>query len=1002
VIPGLSRTSDARELAQCRIFVPTQRAAQALAAELKRQNHRSDVFLPAIMPLGALEDDGSALASDALDGLTPRAAGELERRMALGELILAWSARLKRAIVSIDRDGAIRHAPEPMLVGTHPVDAWRLSSELARLIDEMIIEDVAWKDLSALNIDFDEYWRLTLHFLDIAIEAWPQILRERGLVDPATRQKESLKRAIETVGRADHPVIALGSTGSNIITAQLLAAVARAKRGAIVLPGLDTHLDAASFAALRDAVVAKPTHPQAFLARLIAGVGIDREEVAPLGQPSAKLATRQQFVSESFRPAETTDLWRNWRSRHDAADIRAALEDIALIEAANEREEALAIAVCLREALEDETQIAALVTPDRALARRVRAEMLRWNVEIDDSGGVSLGLTQAGTLARLILKAVSGAATDWAALLAHPLSGFGLEAQAQELSRLFEIGVLRSGVQSPAGWRREVERAREAAQRRDAHPRQKALSEAQWRQLEDYADLLDAAVAPLRSLTGRHALGRWLDAHRAAIGLAWSASPAAFPDGEEGDSLAALFDELAGAASARYVFDLEDYLSFFDALVAERVLRGAESGHPRLKILGLLEARLFGATRLVLAGLDETVWPPEAASGSLLSRPMREALGLSSIDRRIGQTAHDFCQALGVQDVIITRSRKRGGAPTIPSRFLQRMEALAGAELFDDLRLRGERWLGYARRLDRSEPVAPLRRPDPKPAVGLRPTSLSVTRIETLRRDPYSIYAQHILQLERLPPLDEETGVRDIGVAVHDVLEHFCRDHPHGPLPAHARATILDLLHRRLGPLAGDPEFRTFRWPRLEKGVDVYLAFEAARRPALKQLFIEESGALSIPLSDGSNFRLTCRADRIELLTDGNLAVCDYKTGAIPTAAQISAGFSPQLTLEAAMLERGAFSRIKARPVVAAYYIPLGGSKSAVVEVKSPDKTPLRDLAEQHWRELKGLLDDFRDPDRGYPARPFPQFASRFNDYDHLARTREWSIVGANDAADDA
>ena len=333
------------------------------------------------------------------------------------------------------------------------------------------------------------------------------------------------------------------------------------------------------------------------------------------------------------------------------------------------------------------------------------------------------------------------------------------------------------------------------------------------------------------------------------------------------------------------------------------------------------------------------------------------------------------------------------------------MEALAGAEIFDDLRVRGQRWLGFARRLDQSEPVAPLRRPEPKPDVSLRPKSLSVTRIETLRRDPYSIYAQHILQLERLPPLDEKAGPREIGVAVHAVLEQFCRDHPHGPLPEHARAEILDLLHRHLGILVSDPEFQTFRWPRLQKGIDVYLAYEAERRPTLKKLFIEEGGALPIRLRDHSEFVLTCRADRIELLMNGEMAVCDYKTGAIPSSAQIGAGFSPQLTLEAAMIERGAFSRIKAGPVVAAWYIPLGGAaKSSASEIKpSPrarEKLTLRELAEEHFGELKKLLNDFRDPKRGYPARPFPQFASRHNDYDHLARTREWSIVGASDSDD--
>jgi ATP-dependent helicase/nuclease subunit B len=431
------------------------------------------------------------------------------------------------------------------------------------------------------------------------------------------------------------------------------------------------------------------------------------------------------------------------------------------------------------------------------------------------------------------------------------------------------------------------------------------------------------------------------------------------------------------------------------------VLRGGEGGHPRLKILGLLEARLFPASRFILSGLDEAVWPPEAATDSLLNRPMRDALGLSSVDRRIGQTAHDFCQALGAQEVILTRAKKREGAPTTPSRFLQRMEAL-GSDVFDDLRRRGKYWLELARCLDLGEPAVVLNRPEPKPPVGLRPKTLSVTKIETLRRDPYSIYARHILKLERLPQFEETVGAREIGIAAHTVLEQFCRNHPSGPLPHDARSILLELLQRNLNAVGDDPEFKIFRWPRLEKGIDVYLGFEVDRRPKLKTLFVEESGALPISLIDGSVFLLTCRADRIELMTTGEIAVADYKTGEIPTLAQIEAGFAPQLTLEAAMVERGAFPKIPRHPVVGAYYIPLGGSKTAVMEIKASSRARggISDLVNEHFSELVDLLNRFRDPLQGYPARPFPQFAARFNDYDHLARTREWS-VGVGDTTSD-
>ncbi|MCW2315097.1 ATP-dependent helicase/nuclease subunit B [Rhodoblastus acidophilus] len=1005
VIPGIGQGSDPLALADLKIYVPTRRAARALALELVRQRGRSPLSMPKILPLGALEDDGSELNS-LFQSQLPRAAGELERRMILGELILNWSARLKQAIVSIDEDGAVRHAPETILVGTQPSDAWRLSGELAQLIDEMIIEDVAWKNLENLNGDFDEYWRVTLHFLNIAVEAWPKIQQERGFVDPAARQKAALAVAVETIGHTDQPVVALGSTGSNVVTAQLLAAIAHAKRGAVVLPGLDVHLDADAFAALHSPSARIPTHPQAFLARLTRILGVAREDVVSLGAPPAQLAMREKFLSEAFRPAESTHQWRAWRASHDNSFLKAALDDVALIEAANEREEALAIALCLRDALDNPDSITALVTPDRALARRVRAELLRWNIEIDDSGGVSLGSTPPGVASRLILQALSGGAANYAAFLAHPLATFGLGPEARRLARLFELGVLRSGVRLGGSWRAAVSAARDAAQRRDAHPRQKSLGEADWSGLEDFAGKLDAAFEPLRAIKGRASLSRWIEAHRAALGLACCGDAIPSIEGEEGEALALFFDELAQAASPRYIFDHDAYAAFFDALIADRVLRRPESGHPRLQILGLLEARLYGATRFILSGLDETVWPPEANNDSLLNRPMREALGLSSVDRRIGQTAHDFCQALGAREVVLTRARKRGGAPTLPSRFLQRMEALAGADVFKELRARGARWLEMARGLDVSEPAPALKRPEPKPALDLRPQALSVTRIETLRRDPYAIYARHILQLERLPSLDEKSGARENGIQMHAALEQFCRDHPVGPLPTDARAILLDLVRSKLGAALDDPEFTTFRWPRLEKGLDVYLAFEAERRPNLKRLCVEQSGALSIPLRDGSSFRLTCKADRIEILSNGDIAVCDYKTGEVPTMAQIQAGFSPQLTLEAAMVERGAFAKIPASPVTAAFYIPVGGAKAAAVEIKpsarSKDKMEFADLTAEHFCELVSLLNDFRDPARGYPARPFPQFASRFNEYDHLARTREWSVVGSNDSSDDA
>jgi ATP-dependent helicase/nuclease subunit B len=488
--------------------------------------------------------------------------------------------------------------------------------------------------------------------------------------------------------------------------------------------------------------------------------------------------------------------------------------------------------------------------------------------------------------------------------------------------------------------------ARAAAQDKHAHPRQKEISADDWSALHDFAEKLDAAFAPLRALAARPeaTLNPWLEAHQKTLGLIVSGDENVFPGGEDGEALAALFAELGQAANTVFTFHAESYAAFFDALIGERILRGLARAHPRLKILGLLEARLIGADRLVLAGLDETVWPPRFEPDSFLNRAMRAELKLSSPDRRIGQTAHDFAQAFCAPELIVTRAKKRGGAPTTPSRFLQRMEALAGPENFKALRERGAGWLDLARRVDEAPPVKPLTRPSPCPPLRLRPQKLSVTRIEMLRRDPYAIYAELILKLHPLPPLDAVLGPREIGNALHEVLEEFCVRFPSGPLPEDARKILVASAQEKLAAFAEDAEFQSFRWPRLLQGFDAYLAYEAERRPALETIFAEKGGRLTLPLDDGSSFDLTAKADRIEFLKDGTAVVVDYKTGAPPSAKEVRAGWSPQLTLEAAMLSSGAFRDVPMREVATAIYLPLGGGGQKPRDLDDPKKGPFGDL----------------------------------------------------------
>ncbi len=1012
VVEGVSRATSPLDLARMTIYVPTQRAARALAVEFARALNKPSALLPRIFPLGALEEPESAALllgqpEDFDESLKP-AIDELDRRLILAVLVQHWALALGAAIVSIGPDGApVLDRREPLLISPSPANACALAKELGALIDEFIIEDIDTALIHGLADEaFDRYWAITTQFLRIALDhdQWPLILEQRGAIDAARRQKALLERQIASLEAAGErsAVVAIGSTGSNPTTARLLAAISNMARGAVVLPGLDRELDAAGWSHIGEAVGehGEPafTHPQSMLKRLLRIMKLDREDVRELGALAPELAARRAFVAQALRPADSTQLWREFRAK-EGASFAAALRGISVVEAPDERLEALTLALYMREALETPGRTAALITPDRAAARRVAAELARFNLEIDDSGGQPLGAAPIGALARqLAAIALQGAsAVDIAALLAHPMATFGMARdRVAELAPLVEIAVLRVVPAAGEGWAARVADARDCAKDVHAFPLTRRLGDADWRAIEDLLALVDAALAPLRALPREAPLGVRVEALRASVEKATAAPLSETPPPCAGvEEFLALLDRLEDA-QAPLDFDAPSFAAFLDALLFEVTLRGPRRAHPRLKILGPLEARLIDADLVLFAGLDEGVWPPQADAGAFLNRSMREQLGLSPPERRIGQSAHDFAMALGARDVVLARAKKRDGAPTVASRFVTRLGALAG-EAFAACKARGEAMLAIASALDKPSAIASGARPEPRPPLELRPQQLSVTRIETLRRDPYAIYAERILELAPLEPLGAESGAREMGTAIHEALAEFVRAHPSGPLPDGARDILLALAKERLGAFLADPDFLAFRWPRVVTGLDHALEFERARRALCCEIFIEEHGDWRFKLRDGTEFRLTGYADRIEIDSAGAAAVFDYKTGAPPTNAQVRAGFAPQLTLEAAMVEAGAFKMIGRYEAQGAAYVRIGGDGDGEAQwIKSKDMS-FSELVADHRAQLIELLNQFRDPLRSYPSRPYVAFASRYGDYDGLARVKEWSRSGGGD-----
>lgn len=965
---------DPAALAGIILLLPNRRGLRATREAFLRLTNGRPLLLPRMMPLGDVDADELAFTDDLPGDMAggaplPDAVSGLERQLLLARLI--------------------RGAPD---MAATPAQAARLAAELARLIDAVAAERLDFSRLKGLAPDdYASHWQVTLNFLSIVTEAWPAILADGGRVDPAARRNAVLaaQAAAWTRHPPPMPVIGAGSTGSLPAAADLLAVISTLPQGVVVLPGLDPDMDDESWAAVQ----ADDAHPQYGLSRLLDRLGVSREQVFDWGNAPAPRAMRRRLVAEAQRPADTSERWREL-----PAELTAGFDGLHRIDAETIEEEATVAALLLRETLETPGRTAALVTPDRNVARRTQAQLRRWGVEVDDSAGQPLSGTPRGGFLRLILRVMAENVHPLAvlALAKHPLTAAGgSSAQCRADARAVERAVLR-GPRLAGGLRGLRDALAEAAEDCFDHPDQRMP-------LLGWAERMEAAFIPLDEAmrAPQPDLASLIRGHvRTAELLATSAdedAPARLWRMPDGEALANFIHDLLQYANHFGSVSAFDYPALLDALLAGAAVRPQRGSHPRLSILGPMEARLAQADRMVLAGLNEGIWPPEPAVDPWMSRPMRQAFGLPSPERRIGLSAHDFAQAMGAEEVFIVRALKADGAPTAPSRWLQRLDTVARAldcENWSDTI--AKRYLGWARGLDQPERVVPVRPPAPRPPLAARPRSLSVTEIETWMRNPYAIYAKHILRLKRLDDIAADAGVAERGQAIHAALEHFARNWPDRP-PADAEAALLKLGEEAFAPLlARQPDVWAFWWPRFQRVAAWVAEVERRRRPPARVLATEASGRVQLLDAPGGAFTLRAKADRIDRLGDGLLCIIDYKTGTVPAESHMELGYAPQLPLEAAMAMRGGFAGIAAGDVGEIAWWRLSGGATPG-DIVTPRKTPAAELAEQAWRGLERLVWAFDDPDAAYLCRPRPDWAPRFDDYAHLARVAEWSAAEGED-----
>lgn len=947
---------DPLKLTDMLVLLPTRRACRTLREAFLRVTNGKAILLPRMQPLGDMDEAELYFSGIALDPAIPPAIEPLRRQMLLMRLI---------------------HQKDKTL----PLDqAAQLAAALAELLDQVQTTGGDFTNLGNLVPgDLAQHWQETLDFLEIVTATWPDVLRDEGCLDPAERRNRILAAQAEAWRQRppSHPLIAAGSTASVPAVAALLSVIAAIPPGRVVLPGLDCAMDETAWQQIDE------SHPQYNMKRWLAFAALERKDVKPWPGTSGERPVRARLLQEAMRPAGTTEAWQTL----DSSTLPAtAVDGLSRLELEHQQEEAEVIALRLRAALEDRNKTAALITPDRALAARVEAALRRWGIMANDSGGTALAVLPLGSFLRDVLQAAApeASAIDYLSLLKHPLTAAGVDpAVCRKNARQIETAIWR-GVSVANGWQGAVHALRQT----DAGQALVGFAEKlagifepmvlEWPLALPFGQRIRQHLQLAEELAGTDALNGALRLWR----------------GEAGEAAVEFFSNWQDAVRDMPPLSGDDYRQLFSALLQTITIRPAYGRHPRLNLLGPLEARLHHADTVILGGLNEGVWPPDAAIDPWLSRPMKRAFGLPLPEMRLGLSAHDFVQLASAPDVLLTRARRVNGAPAVPSRFLLQIEAVLQAagqhDKEHDALAPQEPWQDWARRLDAADQVRPCPPPEPRPPAEARPHRLSVTEIGTWLRNPYAIYARRILGLTPLEDIDADVTAADRGTIIHDALEQFLKRHK-TTWPADPLASLLEIGRTAFAPFNDRPQVAAFWWPRFERIAAWFIEREEERRAAgFRVLAAECQGRIALA---NEAFTLDGRADRIDRLPDSTAVIIDYKTGTLPTKKDIDSGLEPQLPLLALLAEAGGFEGLNQLNIGQLSYWQLKGSHDG--EEKILDISG--DLAARISRaqdNLEALVAAFADPAMPYRAVPRPYLAPRYDNYGQLARLAEWDIAG--------
>jgi ATP-dependent helicase/nuclease subunit B len=917
--------------------------------------------------------------------LLPRmvAVGDLALDEALGSIIdpLGASEDISPVIAPMQRllllSGLVRKYRSVDGKSVQATEALRLAGYLGDVIDELEIEQIRFSRFDVIKPEDDlaGHWQNSYAQLLAMIPDYDKQLQVLQLLGPAARRNLLLARLAQSFRQNPprHMVVAAGISTAAPAIATLLRQIALLPQSMVILPTIDLKMSDENWESLgphsdKDGTIARKSshevHPQYHLKLLLDRMGFQKSEVDLLSKSIPEISNT---ITEIFCLPSSTEYWR------DLPDASKKLPHVRMLTADDSAEEARAISILVRSALETPEQRIAVITPDRELAVRVAAHLKRWNIHVDDSAGTPLMQTPHGTLFMALVQALQDkfAPVSILAIAKHPLVKFGDERKAW-IKQVRKLDLILRGPSAGVGLSAITKSIADykTTQQYSILEIDDEFNE-WWAEFNMYLATLDKVVS-----------NGLADINAALQSVATILTDGNIWKGATGRQLANVLGELARYDLTALGDSKRDALvSIFTELLGREAVRPAYGGHPRVAIYGLLEARLQQADLVICGGLNEGTWPQLPKLDPWLAPRVRRELGLAGLERNIGLAAHDLASALGSKQVVLTRAKRNRSGPTVASRFLLRIQALLGEAFVQD-----NDTVQLSRDLEKPTAAIKYPKPAPTPTLEQRNVDLSVTDFDRLKADPYAFYANKILRLKLLEVVDAQPGPAWRGTVVHDILEAWAKEDDCDPEKLMQRAEGL------LNNPAVHPQLRALWQPRIAEG----LRWVADYTKQLKDngrtvLVAEKSGHTFI-----GGVKVKGRADRIDIMPDGGLVIIDYKTGKAPSAPKVAAGYSLQLGLIGLIAQEGGIKEVTGT-VQAFEYWSLSKGKDNFGFVSRPVTDKSKDgviqsgaFVEFAHDEALNSISDMITGNHAFTAKLHPEYAP-FADYDQLMRFEEWN-----------